>query len=278
MSRRRWCAALALVASAGCTRHTPPPTWPADLTSGWSAVELKVGDRSVRATLSGGTWRLTAPRQGDADPDTIDRLALALKAPQVLASRAVPGGAHRYDREIFLDTKGGRHWHLGLRSAALGAPVVVTLDGVGEFTVSPVELANKVPEPDELLTPGLWVAAERHAQSLTVFGPVSYALTGKGEDWVVVDGGTPARDLDIPPGTITGRQAIGHPAASPAALGLAPPLAVAHLCTESACRDFAFGKAETDAGTRYYAQAPDADPVELRASDWKAVVEGPFTR
>ncbi len=279
----RW-PALVLVLAAACSRTGPvpapppasAPVWPAGLTEGWTAVELKTQTGAVRAERDGGGWRLAAPRRGDADPDTIDRLKGALTAPQVLASRPIPAGALVFDREVSLETASGQRWHLGVRSAVLGAPVVVTIDRVGQFTVSPVELANKVPNPEELLTPGLWVAADRKARKLTVTGPRSYVLEGQGEDWTVVDGGLARRDVDNAPGTITGRQAIGHPAAPLAALGLEPPLATARLCTADTCRDFRFGKVETDAGTRYYAVAPESDPLELRASDWHQVVDGPF--
>jgi hypothetical protein len=271
----RFALVLMLFAVAGCRKPPPPPpVWPSDLTFGWTWVQLKEGQQQYSAIRKGGTWVLEAPYRGDADPDTIDRLASTLVHPLVLAS-GPPGAIDPNDLTITLlaDRKA---WRLNVQKRVLGAPVVVDIEGLGEFTLSPVEISNKLPKPEELLSAGLWVAAERHARTLSVTGPVSYELAGQGEDWEVRDGGQAARDLDIPPGTISGRQAIGHPSGSLESLGLKPPIARARLCTEHECREFAFGSASGDGGTHFYAVAPDSDPVELRASDWKAVVNGPF--
>ncbi len=259
---------LALLLSAA-------PAWPADLTTGWTAVSVtRVTPGQPRLTvklepLRDGTWKVLAPWRGEGDLLAVGRLKLALEAPQLVTAALEPSPA---SLEIVLQ-QGKRVRRVTTHVAALNAPIRVTVDGKS-FAVSPVELGIKLPAPEDFAPAGLWLAARDEASSIEVKGPQRYKLTGKGKAWKVGDGRAPTRDLASVIGVVVGRQAIDHPSGSDlAALGLAPPQATATLCTPRECRDFKFGSANG----RYYALAPDADPIELRDTDWKQLVVGPFS-
>lgn len=250
-------------------------SWPKDLTTGWTALTVKrtvPGQPPRVAQLkrdADGTWKVLSPWKGDADLLAVGRLQLALEAPQLLETELSPGST-AFEIEL---RQGKRVRKVTTQAAALNAAVRVTVDGT-LFTVSPVELAIKLPDPDDFAPPGLWVAAKDEAISIDVKGPATYRLVGKGEDWKATDGRVPNRDLDDVIGVIVGRQAIGHPGTDLAALGLARPVATATLCTAKGCRAFKFGRANG----RFYAVGPGADPLELRDNDWSVLVEGPFAQ
>lgn len=252
---------------------TAAPSWPKDLTTGWTAVTVKKSvpgqaPRQARLELGPeGVWKVSSPWKGDADVLAIGRLKLALEAPQQVGIPPKPG-ATSFEIEL---RQGKRVRRVITGLAALNDPIRVTVDGKA-FGISPVELAIKLPDPDDFAPPGLWVAAKDEAISIEVKGPASYRLVGKGEDWKAADG-KEGHGLDDVVGVIVERQAIGHPDGSKlAALGLATPVATATLCTAKGCRAFKFGTAND----RFYAIAPDSDPLELRDNDWKLLVEGPF--
>jgi|GEM_PF-2802789 len=260
-------ALLALVLTAA-------PTWPADLTTGWTAItvtrtEAGQKPRTAKLTLdSKGVWKVTAPSRGDADVLSVGRLALALKQPLLVTGTPKPGKT-AFEIEL---RQGKRARKVVTQQAALDQPIRVTVDGK-VFAVDPVELSTKLPDPDDFAPPGLWVAAKDEAISIEVKGPANYSLIGKGEDWRSADGRAAVHGLDDVVGVIVGRQVVGHPiAAKPEALGLVPPLATAKLCTATECREFKFG---TEGG-KYFAVAPGSDPLELRDSDWKLLVDGPY--
>ncbi len=219
---------------------------------------------------------MQSPRRGEADPNALDRLALALEAPQLVAPRAAPPTPVEFD--VRLEAKDGKVTHVVTHQAPLGAPVPVSIDGVGDFLVSPVEFSTQLPDPADFLPTGLWVTAGPTVTSLQVKGAASYRLVGGPSDWKSADGKASRLDFDDFPGVIVGRMVIGFPTEAPAALGLAPPAAVATLCAGAQCRDFQVGRVVEGPRTRYFAQAPDADPVELRASDGRKLLEGPWPR
>ncbi len=247
--------------------------WPADLTTGWTAITVtrtEVGQkpRTAKLVLDKGVWKITQPLRGDADVLSLGRLALALKQPVLVTATPKPGKP-AFEIEL---RQGKRVRKVVTSQAALDQPIRVTVDGKA-FAVDPVELSTKLPDPDDFAPPGLWVAAKDDAISIEVKGPANYALVGKGEDWKAADGMAATHDLDDVVGVIVGRQVVGHPVASnPETLGLDPPLATAKLCTARECRTFKFG---TEGG-KYYAVAPDSDPLQLRDGDWKLLVDGPF--
>ncbi len=254
----------------------PAPSWPTDLTRDWTGLTVKrnvPGKAARTAQLKlgpDGVWKVVGPWRGDADVDAIARLKVALEAPQLIDAAPKPSTPAL---EIQL-RQGARVRKVVTQAAGLNQPIRVSVDGKS-FVVSPVELAVKLPDPEDFAPPGLWVAAKDTAISIEVKGPTTYKLVGKGEDWKTADGREPNHDLDDVVGVIVGRQATGHPPPGKLEpLGLAPPMATARLCTEKQCRDFAFG---TRAG-RYYAVGPDADPIEIRDNDWKLLVEGPFKK
>jgi hypothetical protein len=267
--------ALLLFLFAACHRAPPaPPAWPGDLTEHWSRIALTRAGNLAVVELTGEQWRLAAGHHGDADPDTVDRLTLALTHPQVLAARPVPAAPlSALIWELQLTTTTGKTWNLSASRPSLTTPVVVRIAGVGEFTVAAVEMANQVPVPEEFLTPGLWTQAKNQARRFTLKrGPVTYSLVGALDEWHLADGGVSKRELDDFPGIIVGRQAIGHPSGSLKELGLDPPLAEAELCVASGeCRTFLLGKV----GDHRYAVGPDSEPLELRASDFDLLLNGP---
>lgn len=254
---------------------SPAPVWPKDLTTGWTAVTVKKSapgkaPRTTRLELGAdGVWKVVSPWNGDADVLAIGRLRLALEAPQVMGTAPKPGSIG-FEIEL---RQGKRVRKVTTNVAELNAPIRITVDGKA-YGVSPVELSIKLPDPDDFAPSGLWVAAKDDAISIEVKGPATYALTGRGEDWKAVDGRAETHDLDDVVGVIVGRQVIGHPSGTDlAALGLTEPVATAKVCTAKSCRLFKFGSA---AG-HCYAIGPDADPLELRDTDWKLLVDGPFT-
>jgi len=252
------------------------PTWPADLVEGLLRIEARRtepdgGARTSRLTRrDDGLWYLEVPRRGEADPDALARLSLALTAPQILWARATPG-PFPGDQQLWLSRADGGTTHVGLERLPPGQPVRVVVEGLGEFLVSAVELPLKLPDPDDFLPAGLWVSAHKGASAIEVkTSKRTYRIEGRGEDWKMVRGKAGPHDLDDVPGVLTGRQACGHPEAD-AGTGLDRPDAVATLCAGAICREFRFGHF----GGRYFAQGPDADPIELRDNDWRRVVEGP---
>lgn len=252
----------------------PAPTWPKDLTQGWTALTVKrtvPGEplRVARLKLGDdGLWKMLAPFRGDADIDAIGRLKVALEAPQ-LVTVALPPAATSFEIEL---QQGARVRRVVTRVAALNQPIWVTVDA-RPFVVSPVEFSIKLPDPSDFVPPGLWVAVRNEAISIEVQGRSNYKLVGHGEAWKTADGSVPNHDLEDVVGVIVGRQALGHPSGTDLkALGLDPPAATAKLCTAKACREFKFGTAKG----RYYALGPEADPLELRDNDWKLLVDGPF--
>ncbi len=257
---------LAILAAA------PSPSWPKDLTTGWTAITVRrtvpnEPERLAKLELGAdGVWRMTAPFRGDADVDAIARLKVALEAPQ-LAGAKLPPTPESFAIEL---RQGKNVRRVATHLAGLNQPIAVTVDGAS-FVISPVEFATKLPDPGDFAPPGLWVAARNDAISIEVKGRSNYKLIGRGEDWKVADGGVPNHDLDDVVGVIVGRQASGHPSAT---LKLDPPAALATLCTAKECRDFKFATANG----RYYALAPGADWLELRDNDWKLLVEGPLKR
>ncbi len=291
-------AATAVLSLLACTEkpkappRPPPPTeqragavpqWPGAMVVDWKQVAIAREARLTTAELVGGVWRLGPPRQGDADPDAIDRLKLALTSPQILSATFAENPPPRFPptgpvagTQIRIKNSTGKTWDLFLPRVPLGAAVVAQVAGVGDFTVSPVEMSNKIPDPEDFLTPGLWTAANKKEISVEVKGPVNYRVEGQGEEWKVVKGKKPRRDVEDVAGVITGRQASGHPTGDAKSLGLDPPTATARLCTKDECREFVFGSAATDAGVGYFARAPDSEPLELRESDWHLLVNGPF--
>jgi hypothetical protein len=284
-----WCVVLSacrapVVEAVDAGRAAPAPVkaveptaaWPAGLVDDLTAIEVRHldadgGTRSCRLELGAdGLWLLRAPRRGEADPDAIARLRLALAEPQLLAPAPNPPPL-RADVEVRLAHADGGTRHVSVDLPPPGQPVDVAIDGVGRFRVSGVEMATRLPDPDDFLPPGLWVSAHHDASSVEVkIGKRVYRLEGHGEDWKVVKGKAGKKDLDEVAGVITGRQAAGHPEAD-AETGLDAPDFLATLCAAAVCRTFRFGHA----GGRYYAQGPDADPIELRDNDWKRVLEGP---
>ncbi|MCC6746427.1 MAG: hypothetical protein IT371_02145 [Deltaproteobacteria bacterium] len=287
---------LALAAS-GCRRthpvsdaHQPvaetPPTWPTDLTRDLVEIDIRrtvAGEPEHRAVVrrrGQGLWIMQSPHRGEADPDAVDRLLQALAAPQLLSAR--PSDAPRagtFAFEIHLTTAKGVRRRLSTWPAPLGQPIPVTVDGVGEFLVSPVELSTKIPDPGEFRPPGLWVSGHDQEASVTVRGTASYRLVRAGAEWKSADGRA-AADLDDIPGVITARTSFGFPAPTNLkALGLDPPVAFATLCLKDGrCRDFRFGRTKTAAGERYFAVGSNADPIEMRDLEWRALVEGPFEK
>jgi hypothetical protein len=251
----------------------PANAWPTDLTKDWSAILIvrnvpneKARSASVRLGTD-GVWRMSAPFRGDADVDAVKRLQIALEAPQLVA--AVPKPAD-VSLAIVIE-QGKRKRRIITKQAELNQPIALTVDDVA-FVASPVELANKLPDPGDFVPPGLWVAARNDAISIEVKGKTSYKLAGKGEEWKVVAGGEANHDLDDVVGVIVGRQAIGHPKEVARALGFESPVAIATVCTEKTCRDFKFASLNG----HYYGMAPDSDPIELRDNDWKLLVDGPL--
>lgn len=275
----------ALSAPAPEPAQTPAPTfnWPVGLTRSLVRVEVlrtRPGQapRSAKVFLDQGTrWLMESPRRGEADPEALQRLNLALDSPLLVAPGAAPA---RFDDPVEFDltltSRSKKATHLQTLQAPLGQPIPVIIDGVSRFLVSPVEFATKVPDPDDFLPPGLWVNAALTATSLKVQGPASYRLVREAGEWKSPDGRASARDLDDFPGVILGRQAMSHPEADLRALGLAAPVATATMCAGQRCLAFKFGKVDGAGTTRYYAQAPEADPIELRASDWNLLVAGPW--
>lgn len=269
----------ARVADAGAPK--PPVAWPADLMKGVVRIELSAprpGGAAETASLerrADGIWWMTSPHPGEADPDSIDRLTFALAPPQ-LAPPAGPAGEVRFD--IRLLRADGTQSRVTTYQAPLGQPVRVVIAGAGEFWVSPVEFPTKLPAPFEFASAGLWVSARHDASSLEVrSGALTYALTGRGKNWQLVGGRKSIIDLDNFVGAFVGRQAIGHAfAKDAAALGLDPPRATATLCAGAVCKAFRLGSVTQGGVTRYYGQAPDSDPVELRDTEWNLVVNGPY--
>jgi hypothetical protein len=281
--------ALALATLAALHAASPDASpWPVDLTRGVDAIELsrRRGDepvRRARAVLRGGVWRVTAPRRGEADPDAVGRLLFVLTSPQLVGSRpSRPAEPPAFD--IALGRRGRFH-RVTIWPAPLGAPVPLAVDGGDVLLASPVELATKVPDPDDLLPAGLWTSARGRERSLAVAGPTRYALhvDGRGE-WAVDGGRSALQQLDDVAGVITGRQVIGSPSLPLARLGLEHPVATATLCVRrergagADCRRFRFGAAVVDGRRRTFATGADMDPVELRDDAWRLLVEGPFTR
>ena len=250
--------------------------WPPSLFEGLVSVDVRRVDadggvRTARVEQTeGGLWLITAPRRGEADPLALSRLKLGLNEPQVQGAR---GGTPklRVDAEYWLHHLDGGTDHVQVELPVPGQTVQVAIENVGQFTVSGVELPTRLPDPEDFLPPGLWVSAQYTARSIEVrAGKRVYRLEGEGEDWKAVKGRVGKHDLDDVVGVIVGRQAAGHPATG-TPLGLDPPDAVATLCAGTVCRAFRFGHA----GAHFYAQGPDADPIELRDNDWKLLVAGP---
>ncbi|MHB8879159.1 MAG: hypothetical protein ACYC8T_36125 [Myxococcaceae bacterium] len=285
-----------LVLLAGCKQEPAPPrpapaapvrappaapVWPGGLTQELVRIDVtrtRQGEAPRSVTVvrgTDGTWLCLSPRRGEADPDAFTRLSLALEAPQLLPAAAATGPV---EFDIRLLSRTGRATHLLTRQAPLGGPVPVTIEGVGDFTASPVELSTKLPDPRDFLPAGLWVTAIGRATSVEVKGPARYRLVSGPAGWKSADGRSSRRELDGVPGVIIGRQTVGHPEGSQKALGLDPPLAVATLCAGERCRDFKLGRVDEAGRTRYYAVAPDADPIELRDADWKLLAEGPWQK
>jgi len=256
--------------------------WPRGLTDSLVRVELtrtRRGEapRSARvARDKDGVWVMEAPRRGEADPNALDRLAIALEAPQLVPSGKTAPGPVEFDFK--LTSKSGKTTRLVTRQTPLGDPVPVTIEGVGDFTVSPVEVSTKLPDPSDFLPTGLWVTAGPAATSLEVKGSTSYRLVGGPTHWRSADRRPSRFELDDFPGVLVGRMVVGYPEGGLKALGLDPPVAIATLCAKERCRDFKLGRVDEGPVTRYYAVAPDADPVELRTSDGKKLNEGPWPK
>jgi hypothetical protein len=287
MNRIVWPLAVALCVASGAASAVGSAdggsaAWPAKLTAGLVRVDVertRAGEakRSARVVRGeGGVWRMEAPRRGEADPSGVDRLTIALESPQLVLPPKPSQAPIEFDFKLV--SPGGRVTHLVTRQAPLGEPIPVTIEGVGDFTVSPVEFSNKLPDPADFLPPGLWVAAGATASRLEVKGGASYRLVGGPADWKSADGQASRFELDDFPGVLTGRMVVGFPSGSLASLGLDPPWAVATLCAGKRCRDFKLGRVTEGAVTRYYAVGPDADPVELRTSDGKKLTEGPWPK
>lgn len=266
--------------AAGAARAVRP-VWPADLMSEVVALRVQRGEAvsSLRFDDAAG-WQMDVPFRGEADPDAVDRLRFVLHEPLFVEGTPLTAGPPDFQFE--LKKRSGQTVRLLTWPAALGAPIAVRVEGIGDFVVSPVEFGPKLPEPERFVPPALWVAARQGACRMTVRpGPgargSAYELAGSGEDWHVVRGNKGSkRELDDLVGVIIGRQIIGHSKRPPEELGLARPTAVATLClTDGGCREFRFGSAKDGATVRYYAQGPDSDPAELRDNDWKLLVSGP---
>lgn len=260
-------------------------TWPNDLLENLTEITLQrfQGSEPVRRRRvfrnPHGVWWIESPRRGEADPDTVGRLLFALKAP-LLATQ--PSDRAQSDERIafVIDLRNaeGGLTQVKVFSAPLGEPIRVNVQNSGDFWVDPVEFGTKVPDPDELLPAGLWISAHQKTLSLKVTGPVNYALhVTDGGTWVSDDGRNASADLGDFPAMITTRQAVDHPEpTSLQSLGLEPPIATAELCDRVGCRAFRFGKVDANGRTRYFAQGPDEDPLEMRDEAWRLVVEGPF--
>ncbi len=282
MSKTILAAALAMVAC----KPAAPPAWPANLVVDLQALSISRwrGDEPPRtlqaARTKSGVWRTEAPRRGEADPDAIDKLLFVLAKPAIISAR--PEGKSKADEavsfEIALVKSDGTKRRLTVLRAALGQPVPVRLEGAGEFLISPVEFANKIPDPSEFLPPSLWPTEAGAGATLVVKGRVDYSLRGiSAEDWVSVDGRKAAHDLDDVVGVIIGRQAVSHPEAAPlSAFGLDKPVAVATMCIKGDCREFKFGSTEREGKTTRYAVGPDQDPIEISDQSWRLLVDGPF--
>ena len=248
----------------------------------WRGEEAPRSMRVVKST-SGG-WRTGSPHRGEADPDALAKLFFILDQPEILSSRAEdgtgPDAGTTLSFAIELTGAHGAVRRIEVQRAPLGQPIPVRIRGVGSFVVSPIEFANKIPDPSEFLPPGLWVTPSSADATLTVAvrGRVSYRLKAVGaEEWVSLDGRTSPLDLEDVAGTITGRVAVSHPEPWPlASFGLDPPQAVATLCIRSECREFKFGSAVREGRELRFAVGPDQDPIELSDQAWRLVVDGPF--
>jgi hypothetical protein len=290
MRAARWTMLLlwTLVAIGACksAKPTPPPAWPADLMQNlksftvqrWRADEPP---RSVRvARDASGMWWTETPWRGEADPDALNKIFFVLGQPAILSANAASASdAHApLSFLIELTKRDGATWRLEVLRAALGAPVPVRVQGVGDFVISPIEFANKIPDPLEFLSPGLWPTSAGAGATLSVTGRVDYKLKALGpEEWVSLDGRKSKHDLEDVAGAITGRQAKSHPEPGPpSAFGLDKPAAVATLCIGAECREFKFGSVERDGKERHYAVGPGQNPIELGDESWRLVVDGPF--
>lgn len=253
--RRRWAVLLfAPLAFSACLRPAAtPPSWPPDLIEGVSRIRIQRwrGEEPARAATlvrgPAGPWMIESPRRGEADPDGITRLMVSLQSPRLIS--AAPIGRIRANMaRAFLLELGPRQ--VTIFQAPLGREVPVRISGVGDFLVDPTEIATKVPDPDELLPPGLWVSAQGKLTSVEVAGK-SAGLNEVG-------------------GLITDRMAADHPELGPPGdFGLEKPAATVRACAGRDCREFKFGSVERQGRRRYFAQGPGADPIELRDNDWK---------
>jgi hypothetical protein len=247
------------------------------------SIERRRGTEPARsASLSrnpDGLWRIDSPRRGDADPDSVERLFLAITSPAVISSSAKPLTEANAPVAFTIDLgkADGRHTRLTTFQAPLGRPICARIESTGDFLISPIEFGTKIPDPADFLPAGLWVSAGRTATSIEVNGRVHYSLHSKGAgEWTNDDGRSSPFEIEDVPGAITGRQAMSHPPPGETATGLDKPAATARLCAGNDCREFRFALVAADGGTRYFAQGPDMDPIELRSEAWKLLVEGPF--
>lgn len=267
------CLLIAMLVG-GC--HRPPPAWPADLTEGLSRIELTRAGRVAQLQRGpDGSWRAASPHRGEADPRALNALVHVLAHPQLTS--AMRGGARGpIATQVILEGAAGKHT-VQLEVAPLGKPVPLVLDGRARFLGSPIELSTKIPDPEDLVAPALWMSAEHRETQLTVTGPVRYTVRRTGpESWESSVKPRPGEDLEDFAGAITGRQVVAFPPPGPlAGFGLDQPVCTAELCAGATCRTFKFG-ARTEQGVRHaYALAPEMDVAEVRAEVLDLLLRGP---